>query len=269
MDKQFFLDAGRAYIENLPANRIEASYALRPELVGIKMFEPPLVCIGAADDPYFELCKQPHIVGEYHMTPKEWLPEAKSVISFFLPISDKVKTTNAQNWEWPSDEWMHARIEGQKNVVNGLTRHICELLISQGYQAVAPSLDERFTQYGRPIFSSNWSERHAAFACGLGTFSLSRGLITEKGIAGRFGSVITDCPLPVDVRPYTEYDEYCIHCGVCIDHCPAQAISLEEGKSNPDCATFVGKVLNFYEKKRYGCGKCQVDVPCESGIPGR
>lgn len=268
MDKQFFIDAGRAFIETTPTNKIEASYALRPELVGLEMYQPPIFAIGAADDPYFELCKKPEVVGEYHMSPKEWLPQAKTVVSFFLPFTDAIKKTNAKNWEWPSDEWMHARIEGQKFVVSALNAHLCELVRAQGYKAVAPVLDERFTQYGRPQFTSNWSERHAAFACGLGTFSLSKGLITEKGVAGRFGSFITDAPLPVDVRPYTDYEEYCTHCGLCIHHCPSGAIT-PEGKSKGDCASFVGKVLNFYEKKRYGCGKCQVDVPCESGIPGR
>ena len=40
-------------------------------------------------------------------------------------------------------------------------------------------------------YASNWSERHVAYVCGLGTFGC-QGLITSKGLAGRFGSIITD-----------------------------------------------------------------------------
>jgi len=36
--------------------------------------------------------------------------------------------------------------------------------------------------------ASSWSERHAAYAAGLGTFSLNDALITPKGIAHRLGS---------------------------------------------------------------------------------
>ena len=69
----------------------------------------------------------------------------------------------------------------------------------KGIAACVPALDERFdvkieTKLTalKPDFhaDSKWSERHAAYACGLGTFGLSKGLITEKGMAGRFASII-------------------------------------------------------------------------------
>jgi epoxyqueuosine reductase QueG len=37
------------------------------------------------------------------------------------------------------------------------------------------------------VFSSNWSERHAAYTAGLGTFGLCDGLITPLGKAMRVG----------------------------------------------------------------------------------
>ena len=113
----------------------------------------------------------------------------------------------------------------------------------------------------------SWSERHAAFACGLGTFGLSKGLITEKGVCGRFGSIITDLELPPDERNYKEVYEYCNMCGVCITHCPVNAISLDKGKNSSLCSKFLDEVREKHAP-RYGCGKCQVSVPCESGIPG-
>ena len=57
----------------------------------------------------------------------------------------------------------------------------------QGYEAVAPGAAARLG--ARPIRSTNgwrstWSERHVAYVCGLGTFGLSGGLITEQGPGG-------------------------------------------------------------------------------------
>lgn len=117
-----------------------------------------------------------------------------------------------------------------------------------------------------PHFTSNWSERHVAYVAGQGTFSLSRGLITEKGVAGRFGSIVTSLSLPADTRKYTEVDEYCNRCGACLANCPVHAISFEKGKSHEPCGAYLDETA-FKFSPRYGCGKCQVDVPCECNIP--
>ena len=55
-------------------------------------------------------------------------------------------------------------------------------------------------------------------------------------------------------------------CGVCIDRCPVQAISFENGMKPALCSGFLNKVSEKHNP-RYGCGKCQVSVPCESEIP--
>ena len=124
------------------------------------------------------------------------------------------------------------------------------------------------TVYGKNLhIISAWSERHAAYACGLGTFGLSRGIITEKGMAGRLASILLDEVLIPDTRNYTGIYDYCIRCGVCIPKCPAGAISLENGKDNVLCREWAQKMRDLY-KPRYGCGKCQLGVPCEHGIPG-
>ena len=136
-------------------------------------------------------------------------------------------------------------------------------------------LDERFgvkieiTASGlRPDFHANsrWSERYAAYACGLGTFGLLRGLITEKGMAGRFASIIVTETFEPDERKYTGVYDYCIKCGACARNCPANAISLKHGKNNIKCNKHVETMKKKYPP-RYGCGKCQVGVPCEFRAP--
>jgi len=142
---------------------------------------------------------------------------------------------------------------------------IHDLLADAGYRSLVPLLDKRLkvgTEGNH--FTSNWSERHVAFACGLGTFGLSKGIITKKGTCGRLGSVITELELQSSGRPYKETYEYCKMCGTCITHCPVHAIT-EEGKKNPPCSKFLDAVMKKHTP-RYGCGKCQVNVPCESSI---
>ena len=117
-----------------------------------------------------------------------------------------------------------------------LRNFIVDMVAKAEGQAVAPVLDKRFAVINR---RRNWSERHVAFIAGLGTFSLSRSLITSLGSAGRFGSVVVDFELTPTQRLYQEIDEYCLKCGACIDRCPPRAIS-ENGKDNETLFSLCG-----------------------------
>ncbi|WP_371362051.1 Epoxyqueuosine reductase [Sporomusa rhizae] len=274
MDKTTICTVAAQFVEASKYNYVAEEIAISPRVVGLKMFEEPLCAIGSATDRYFNELKKNTAIGEHFLLPQQWLPEAKTVISFFFPFTKEVKTTNNRDKVWPSDEWLHARIEGQE-FINKFAIYIKSVLQDAGYKGVAPSLDERFwsksafnsaTVHPEASFTSNWSERHVAFVCGLGTFGLSKGLITSKGMAGRFTSLITDLELTPDTRNYRDIYEYCSHCGACVKKCPTGAISLEEGKDHPTCCAFVGTTAEKYAP-RYGCGKCQTGVPCESKIP--
>ena len=232
------------------------------ELSDLQIFDVPLVGVASADDSLFEQLKQPTAVGDHHLLPQEWLPGSTSVISYFLPFTPAVRHSNRQAG-LPSTEWLYGRIEGQ-TFNNALAQATAGWLRSQGYQALVPALDRRFTIINR---RSNWSERHVAFIAGLGTLSLNRSLITERGSAGRLGSVVTDLPLKPTPRYYKEIEENCTHCGACIHRCPPQAID-ETGKNHAICSDYLDGVLKQFSP-RYGCGKCQTAVPCEDRIPGR
>lgn len=270
MDKQDLINIAEKYINQSPENRIQEDVAISEHVIGLKLFDTPILAFAAADDVYFLKLKQQSAVGEHFMLPEEWLPAAKTVISIFLPFSAEVKNGNGRNMTWPSDEWLHARIEGQV-LLNRLCLHLKSELIDAGYPSIVPSMDERFWSNGgsqdrEAKFSSNWSERHIAFVCGHGTFGLSKGLITRKGIAGRFGSIVTELGLAPDVRDYTDLYEYCTMCGRCVNNCPVGAISREKGKDHKLCSDFLDETKARHNP-RYACGKCQVRVPCESKIP--
>lgn len=227
-----------------------------------QIFDRPLIGIADASDPLWDKLKEPEVIGSHHLNPKEWLPTAKSVISYFLPFTKHVYTSNHSDG-LPSKEWLYGRCEGEI-FNNELRSHIIELLKSKGGVAMAPALDKRFANINH---KSNWSERHVAFISGLGTFGLSHTLITNMGTAGRFGSVIVDMEFEPKERVYKEIEEYCAKCGTCINRCPIQAIN-EDYKDKESCSIYLDKMLKL-NKPRYGCGKCQTAVPCEHMNPTR
>ena len=261
------------FVAEDPGNCVEESYALRPEYVGTPIYEAPLMGCAAANDPLFEYMKQkPDVYGPTLRLPEEWLPGAVSVVSFFLPFSKAIRDSNRGDLSRPSDLWLHGRTEGQA-FLNRATAYLAELLRESGGQVVIPALDPEFSvirdparqERGEPPYVSNWSERHAAFTAGLGTFGLSKHLITEKGVCGRFGSLITDLPLAVTPRPYTDPYEYCTFCGACRKRCIVNAIGPLE-KDNRICSDFQHQILESFAP-RHGCGKCQLNVPCETERP--
>ena len=274
MTKQDLIAIASFFVESSEENFISKEIAISDNVVGMKIFDAPIFAFGDAMDAYFKILKDSLAVGEHFMLPKEWLPKSKTVISFFLPFNEAVRKGNSREKVWPSKEWLHGRIEGQK-FVNKLLKHLQSELKKEGFHSLAPSLDKRFwsiaessSSSSHPEFSftSNWSERHVAFVCGLGTFGLSKGLITEKGMSGRFGSIITELYIPPDKRKYEDVYEYCSMCEACVKNCPVNAITINGGKDHLKCSRFIDRTLGKF-KPRYGCGKCQVNVPCEFQVP--
>lgn len=274
MDKTKLIQTAVHFVETSPDNRIAKDVAITPQLAGMKIFEKPLLAFGSASDPYFNEFKRAEAIGNHFWLPCQWLPQAKTVIAVFLPFSPQVKKSNNNTDMWPSPEWLHGRIEGQA-FINQFAHHLQSLLQVAGHASIAPSLSREFwtkkyfdpdTAHPEVCFTSNWSERHAAFICGLGTFGLSKGLITKQGMAGRLTSIITELELSPDLRNYHDIYEYCSRCGACTKKCPAGAISLTTGKNHELCAAFLDKTSQKYAP-RYGCGKCQTGVPCESKLP--
>ena len=259
------------YVQTSPRNQVMESEAISPEHIGLKFYDLPIMGVARAEESLFLRLQEPQAIGPHFLLPTQWLTNAKSVVSFFFPFTQQVKEANVrEKFDVPAAQWLYARIEGQM-FLNKLGQDLLQYLKSQNIQAVVPAIDPRFWSHtlpqeeGQPAFTSNWSERHVAFICALGTFGLSKGIITHLGMAGRLFSVITDLKLEPDVRPYTDIYEYCIRCGLCIKNCPAMAIS-EQGKDHILCSAFLEETRKTYAP-RYGCGKCQVSVPCESKIP--
>ena len=92
--KEEFLKDCHAVFQQTIGNTVEI-----PGTGDTVLFDTPLTGFAAADDALFKRFTQPEIIGENYLTPAEWLPSAKTVISFFLPFSEKVRSSNRADKE--------------------------------------------------------------------------------------------------------------------------------------------------------------------------
>ncbi len=245
----------------------------------------PLIGFSSGDDSLYQEFKD-HI-GPFYWTPDEIFNKTfpqkivesheLTIISWILPQTGQTKSDNRKETEYPSERWARARVYGEE-VNEKLRKHVEEQLTQGDIDVVAPMLSPLWgrrdsDRYG---FASNWSERHTAFASGLGTFGLCDGLITPKGKAVRIGSAVARIKIEPTERPYKGRHDYCIFftkgiCGKCIERCPAESIS-KEGHDKTVCHRYTRTQIIPYARSRFGfdsyaCGLCQTGVPCESKIP--
>jgi epoxyqueuosine reductase len=263
----------RRFALESPTNRMED---------GTSYFDEPLIGFASGDDPIFTEYKR--VIGDFHLTPFEIMAKGfdvesptASVIVWILPITQATRESNRRQDLWPSLAWAHTRTHGESFNV-ALRRHLVAWLEAHHHRAIAPQLAPFWKEFpDSPVgIASAWSERHAAYAAGLGTFSLNDALITPRGIAHRIGSVVTDLPLTPDPRPYPDHLHNCLFhregtCGLCIGRCPVGALS-KQGHDKPRCRQYVyeeapRKLAELYNAAQTGCGLCQTRVPCEGRIP--
>jgi epoxyqueuosine reductase len=292
-DKIILLKNPNKLMEQLIKNFIkENEQNLRTQLDQGIYWDEPLVGFASGMDPLFFEYKT--IIGSFHLTPREVIAgalkekgrglllseiEQISVISWVLPTSEDTRKSNRKEQQFPSKLWAYTRDFGE-TCNDALRRHVVGFLEDLGYLAVAPVLSPTF-QYLRDEkagWASPWSERHVAYTCGLGTFSLNDGFITPKGMAIRIGSVVTLLKLAASERKYHHHKENCLlfrneECGKCIQRCPAGSIT-EKGHDKDKCREYVNSEPLKAKRLEYGlqnpppaCGLCQTAVPCEFEIP--
>jgi len=270
-------DLIRDFIANSPDNNMGNE-------AGEPAWDDVLVGFASGADQIWQQYKE--YVGAFHWTPwevfnqhhpdKQARAEELTVISWVLPQREMVRKTNRRAKKYPSEEWARIRVYGEEFNA-ALRRHVVKSLEQTGHAAVAPMLVPNWTivKSERFSYASSWSERHAAHAAGLGTFGLCDGLITAKGKAMRAGSVVAKISIEPIPRPYAHHRAYCLFfsdgsCGKCIDRCPVRAIT-EDGHDKEKCRKHLVRsrehVKKTYKFVGYGCGLCQVGVPCETGIP--
>jgi len=286
-----------SFFETSELNRLHENYG------GGRIFANPKIGVAQGDDPIFEKFKE--VVGTEHLTPHElWqaegqenLPASKlRVISIIFPYVDRIRNEsinirNLENVKLPAEIYSVGR-----NYANSFQKETCRRVIDffniNGYEAVAGMLSESFSIMLKERFYSTWSERHIAFATGLGTFSLHEGLITEVGCNIRLASVLTNAPLNITPRKNENPYGNCLYysegiCRECEKRCPGGAID-ENGHNKIKCNEYCHKVarrmierigpilkpnirrINWKNRPPtfpIGCAFCQFGVPCMDKNP--
>lgn len=285
------------WFESSDLNRLPIDYD------GGRFFADPLIGVARGNDKIFIKFKE--VVDLEHLTPLElWLkcgeqevpPSTLRVVSIVFPYVDKIRKESESpivlpHIKIPSEYYSVARNYANEFKKETLRRTI-NYFKGAGYKAVGAMVSDIFTIISQGGFCSNWSERHIAFAAGLGTFSLHEGFITEIGCNVRFASFVTNVPFEVTKRISEEPYSNCLYytnntCRKCEEQCPAGAIT-KDGHDKMKCWAYgrniekemrarIGTILKPHIRRvngelrdpsfPVGCAFCQFGVPCMDKNP--
>jgi epoxyqueuosine reductase len=202
-----------------------------------------------------------------------------TVVSYVLHVPPTAVYDNRAETLYPAESWARAKRAGNA-FVKRLSEHLVATLSGAGVESVVPEQTSTYAigRSDRHGFAASWSERHAAYVAGLGSFGLCDGFITEVGKAVRLGSLIARMPAEPSPRRQGDHHADCLFyaqgtCGACIRRCPVGAIS-PEGHDKMLCykhcfGDALAHVKESYGLDEYACGLCQTGVPCASGRPTR
>jgi epoxyqueuosine reductase QueG len=226
-------------------------------------WKAPIIGYAQAEDPLFRNLKG--WVSENHLFPHDILPEAVSVIVFFLPFTEAIVTSNIPGRN-ASYEWGEAYIKTNQMIAT-INESIAEVFMQHRYQCKATPATHNFNE---KELISNWSHRHLGYIAGLGTFGHNNMLITEQGCCGRLGSCVTNYPFEPTPRPVYEYCLYKFNgtCQLCVTHCVNHAL-MEGAYNRFRCYEMCLENDAYLEKLGLTdvCGKCLVGLPCSMRNP--
>jgi len=270
---------------------------------GGRIFSNPLIGVAGGNDSIFERFKE--VVGPEHLTPIElWLDcnqediasSKLRILSIVFPFVNEIREASKDQIVLPRVILPAEVYSVGRNYANKFKPYILKQLINyfekQGFQAASAMLSEAFTILTKGGFHSTWSERHIAFAAGLGTFSLHEALITEVGCNVRLASLVTNAPLEITLRKSENPYANCLYytkgtCRKCEEKCPAEAIT-QEGHNKTLCYNYgqkvarkmisrlspllkphIRRVNGVLRPPTYpvGCAFCQFGVPCMDKNP--
>lgn len=200
--------------------------------------------------------------------PKDFLPEAMSVISFAMPILEPVMTAPAfmvdketemipDHAKYPYMETFYNRVGHvvHDNMLEFIGQMLGQFLLTHGHQTMIfpttglhPHVDglsdveiwegpdsEKAPQHTPFRYTYGpFSHRHAATRAGLGEFGYNNVVLTKEfGPRQRFNSIITDADLTPD--PLLE-EPICLResCRLCLEACPVDCITMRDDEAGDD-----------------------------------
>jgi len=219
--------------------------------------------------------------------PEDFLPKSRSVVSFGIPQFKAM--AEWRNFMKGSEMYPEAKVEGfpnrlmaahqiyarmQYDGINLYAQMIATMLgcflTDRGYNVVTfpPSGGSGIsgTNMVREMYNfgfHQWSQRHAAVACGLGELGMNSGFICpEYGLRVRLGSLVTDAPLEPD--PLDKIGRTCLgpSCDLCVEACPdpkphgkIYSYELVAG------CKIVTREMDFRKCGGLACGRCMAVCP--------
>ena len=213
----------------------------------------PLVGFASAHDPILDDLTAK--VGSHHLHPADLLPEAQTVVAFFLPFGREVVRVS-RKWAYVEPVWSRAYME-TNHLIENISAELKRQLSIWGVKAVEQKPTDNFNPHD---LTAVWSHKSMAYIAGLGRFGLHKMLITPAGVAGRCCSMVISAYIPPTPRPN---EEYCLYlrngtCGRCIRNCPVGALTVEDLDKQRCWAHQQNKRDPDLER---GCGKCAIG-PC-------
>ncbi len=218
----------------------------------------PIVEFADANDSLFIELKD--IVSPTHALPRNFLEDAETVISYFIPFDKSVVNSNIEG-KYSSKEWAIAYIETNE-LISNLNKYINGQLETMNYKS---SIIPATHNFDENTLLSDWSHRHVAYIAGLGKFGLNNMLITDKGCSGRVGSIVTNLKLESTKR---NDKENCLYksegiCKKCVKRCVIDALKIDSFDRHKCYEVLLDNDklhsdLDFTD----ACGKCCVSLPC-------
>jgi len=175
------------------------------------------------------------------------LPEAKSAITFALPLDKKfIRPFLAKE-----DRLSHERDNLRVNILaTGLAAHLAKHLEQRGFPSQGVVSNESYREekgIGRLGMNPDLSHRYMAVRSGIGWFGFSGNVITpEYGAAVILGTCVTSAELE-PTEPLPPEDNYCNRCKLCLASCCSGLMDPKEEAR----VTLGGKEFAYAKRQNY------------------
>lgn len=186
----------------------------------ITKYREPVIGFASAHDELYT--KASDIIGYDVLQPIDLLPEAQTVVSFFVPFDVSPVKYARYREEMSNREWSLAYYE-LNLLIGKIMDQVITALAEMGVKAVSEPVTEN---YDHVQLTTKWPHKTSAYIAGIGTFGINRIIITPMGCAGRLGTIVFSEKIAATPRPD---QENCLYkregkCGVCVKKCPVQAL---------------------------------------------
>ncbi len=183
------------------------------------------------------------------------LPEAKSAVSFLLPLNQEYIEPYLQKKDRRTHETDNIRTN---TLASGISFEIAGYLSQKGHPSVGQTANITYrtdTPNGPFDEKPPISHRYLAVRSGIGYFGLSGNVITnENGAAVILGSLVTTAEL-IPTDPLPDEDNYCDECRLCMAACASEYMAPDKKTIvNMGEAEFSHSKHRHHSRCDYVCG---------------